>query len=93
MLAVLLLAGVSCVSGHGGLVWPPIWQDGHFLGLDQVFNADIKGDPVMKDPKTGKQIKNTKTWLTDQAYTGGHGHHFQAVGPHTNLDNCKASWN
>ena len=40
MLLNLLLAGVGVASvhGHGGVVWPPIWQDGVGLGLDEVYS-------------------------------------------------------
>merc|ERR1712037_817228 len=73
ILPIFLLAGVSGVLGHGGMVWPPIWQDGNALPLDEVWNNRIVGNPPMKDPATGKLIDNTKSWLTDQSYTGGHG--------------------
>merc|ERR1712088_440923 len=73
MLPIFLLAGVSNVLGHGGMVWPPIWQDGYALPLDEVWNNHIEGNPTMKDPATGRWINNAKSWLTDQSYTGGHG--------------------
>ena len=70
------------------MVWPPIWQDGNALSLDEVYNNRIMSKPVMKDPKTGKAIDNTKAWVTDQAYTGGHGANFTGIGVHTNKDTC-----
>ena len=54
MLSIFLLAGVSTVLGHGGMVWPPIWQDGNALSLDEVYNNRIMSDPPVVDPKTGK---------------------------------------
>merc|ERR1712121_454391 len=91
----LLLATVSSVHGHGGMVWPPIWQDGVGLDIEEVFSLEIKSDPVVVDPKTGIRIDNVKSWGTDQTYTGGHGndnytygapHHGE--GPHTDFVDC-----
>ena len=78
MFLLLLLAGVWSVHGHGGMVWPPIWQDGNYLALDDVYNNTIRSDPMVWDNKTGKAIDNTKSWVTDQAYTGGHGAKFSS---------------
>ena len=92
MLPIFLLAGVSSVLGHGGMVWPPIWQDGNALPLDEVWNNRIMGDPPIKDPKTDFLIDNTKSWLTDQSYTGGHGEFPNGTSYHEswilNYDNC-----
>jgi len=94
MFLLLLLAGVWSVHGHGGMVWPPIWQDGNYLALDDVYNNTIRSNPTQHDPKTGKAIDNTKSWVTDQAYTGGHGAEFKGNGTytdpgnHTNYDHC-----
>jgi len=88
MFLLPLLACVWSVHGHGGMVWPPIWQDGNVLLLSEVHTNIIKSDPVVRDPKTGKAIDNTKSWVTDQSYTGGHGAEYQGVGPHTNKDRC-----
>merc|ERR1719295_2033946 len=89
MLLILLLAGVWSVHGHGGMVWPPIWQDGVGLHIEEVYNNRIQSNPPVVDPKTGKFIDNTKSWGTDQAYTGGHGNYnHTGEGPHTNFDNC-----
>ena len=93
MLPIFFLAGVSNVLGHGGMVWPPTWQDGFALPLDQVWNNMIEGNPPMKDNATGIWINNAKSWLTDQSYTGGHGEDPNGVpyhndGPHNNYDLC-----
>ena len=89
MLLILLLAGVWSVHGHGGMVWPPIWQDGVGLHIEEVYNNRIQSNPPVVDPKTGKFIDNTKSWGTDQAYTGGHGNYnHTGEGPHTNFDTC-----
>ena len=67
MVLILLLAGVSSVLGHGGVVWPPIWQDGEGLGLEEVYMSWIMTNPPMVDPKTKNSIDNIKSWSTDQA--------------------------
>jgi len=90
MVLILLLAGVSSVLGHGGMVWPPIWQDGEALGLEEVYMSWIGTDPPQVDPKTGRKIDNIKSWSTDQAYTYGHGENetLAKTGPHTNFVDC-----
>merc|ERR1712088_394974 len=70
---LLLAATATGVSGHGGMVWPPIWQDGHYTPLNKIYNYKIYSDPKVKDPNTGKPIADARSWLTDQAYIGGHG--------------------
>jgi len=89
MVVLLLLACVwPAAHGHGGMVWPPIWQDGNYLGLDEVHTNKIMSNPPVRDPKTNKTIDNTKSWSTDQAYTGGHGPGAEKNGAHTNFDRC-----
>jgi len=86
---LLLVAAWPAAHGHGGMVWPPIWQDGNYLPLDEVQTNNIESNPPVRDPKTNKEIDNTKSWSTDQAYTGGHGvREYQGKGPHTNVDRC-----
>ena len=38
----------------------------------------------MHDPKSGRAVTSVKSWLTDQAYTGGVGDEFKGIGPVTN---------
>merc|ERR1712203_1255938 len=77
-LPVLLLASLALeVSGHGGMVWPPIWQDGHYTSLNKITGYKIYSDPKVKDPNTGLSIADARAWLTDQAYIGGHGDNFK----------------
>jgi len=94
MVLILLLAGVSSVLGHGGMVWPPIWQDGEALGLEEVYSSSIGTDPPQVDPKTGKEIDDTKSWSTDQAYTYGHGENetLAKTGPLTNNVDCSEAY-
>merc|ERR1711963_1385746 len=85
-LPVLLLACLALeVSGHGGMVWPPIWQDGHYTALNKITGYKIYSDPKVKDPNTGLSIADARAWLTDQAYIGGHGDNFKTTGEQTGL--------
>merc|ERR1712080_634940 len=59
--------------GPRGMVWPPSWQDGKHLSIEEVSGKWISSDPPVVDPNTGKKINNINSWLTDQAYIGGHG--------------------
>jgi len=73
MLSLLLCSFITSVLGHGGMVWPPSWQDGEHLSIEKVSGKRITSHPPVKDPNTGKEINNINRWLTDQAYLGGHG--------------------
>lgn len=84
MLPVLLLCTASTVQAHGGMVWPPIWQDGLHTPLEERWDDWAGHNPPVKDPKTNITIAAVRVWLTDQAYTGGHGDEFFGVGPLTN---------
>ena len=73
---LLLVAAWPAAHGHGGMVWPPIWQDGQGTSLEDRRNELAFSDPVVRDPSSGQNIRSVKIWLTDQAYTGGHGDQF-----------------
>merc|ERR1712180_91260 len=81
---LLPLAFIGSVSAHGGVVYPPIWQAGESIPLDEIVNDDAFTDPPVRDPNSGRAVKNVKSWLTDQAYTGGIGDQFKKEGPITN---------
>merc|ERR1712212_963031 len=83
-LTLLPLAFIGSVSAHGGVVYPPIWQAGASIPLDEIVNDDAFTDPPARDPNSGRAVKNVKSWLTDQAYTGGIGDQFKKEGPITN---------
>jgi len=98
---ILLLALVSLsssVSGHGGVLWPPIWQDGVGRPIEELTSHVIMSEPQVRDPNSNRKVWSAKSWLTDQAYTGGVGDEFKGIGPVTNLrnpnsrnfDNCNA---
>ena len=65
-------------------MWPPIWQDGQHTTLESRFDGLAWHDPPVKDPNTNITIGSIRMWLTDQAYTGGHGAEFRRKGPLTN---------
>jgi len=73
MLGLVLVCCISSVLGHGGIVWPPTWQDGDHLSIEDVYSGQTNNYPAVRDPNTGKRIKSISQWLTDQAYIGGHG--------------------
>jgi len=93
MLALSLLlaaAAIAGVSGHGGMVWPPVWQDGHYTPLNEVYNYSIYSDPKVIGPNTNRPVKDARSWLTDQAYIGGHGDNFKMTGLQTNFEGCRS---
>ena len=68
MLLLMVLNLPSLVWSHGGLVWPPPWQDGDHLGLEETYTFIMRHYPVQRDAKTGRVITNIWSWLTDQVY-------------------------
>ena len=84
LLIVLPLAFLASVSAHGGMMWPPTWQDGFGTPIEELTNDTVYSRPVVKDPNSGRAVFNIKSWLTDQAYTGGVGDEFKGIGPVTN---------
>merc|ERR1712032_1632320 len=87
LLAVLPFAYLASVSAHGGMMWPPAWQDGVGRPIEALTNSSVFSRPIVKDPNSGRKVKSVKSWLTDQAYTGGVGDEFKAIGPVTNDNN------
>merc|ERR1712241_1005713 len=84
---LLPLAFLGSVSAHGGVLWPPIWQAGVATPIEELTTDEAFSDPVVRDPNSGRVVKNVKSWLTDQAYTGGVGDEFKGIGPVTNDNN------
>merc|ERR1712184_214642 len=83
-LALLPLAFLGSVSAHGGVLWPPIWQAGVATPIEEFTSDEVFSEPKVVDPNSGRIVKNVKSWLTDQAYTGGVGDEFKGIGPVTN---------
>merc|ERR1719495_1264398 len=75
---------LGCVSAHGGVLWPPTWQAGVATPIEELNSVNVFSHPLVHDPRTGFAVKSIKSWLTDQAYTGGVGDEFIGVGPVTN---------
>merc|ERR1719221_1356965 len=71
------------------MMWPPTWQDGVGRPIEALANDSVFSVPLVKDPNSGRSVVNIKTWLTDQAYTGGVGDEFKGIGPVTNDNNKK----
>lgn len=95
---LLIFAVLSSASGHGGMLWPPIWQDRYGVPIDQLFDHYvsskpdksfwyIRSHPWDRDPINDRAYINPKIWATDQAYTGGIGPEFEGTGPLTNDNN------
>jgi len=68
-------------------MWPPTWQDGFGRPIEALTNDSVFSLPVVRDPNSGRAVVNIKSWLTDQAYTGGIGDQFKGKGPVTNDNN------
>merc|ERR1712212_867479 len=83
-LALLPLAFLGSVSAHGGVLWPPTWQAGVATPIKELTSVEAFTEPKVRDPNSGKVVKSVKSWLTDQAYTGGVGDEFKGIGPVTN---------
>merc|ERR1712055_1242805 len=83
-LALLPLAFLGSVSAHGGVLWPPVWQAGVATPIEELTSHYAFTEPKVRDPNSGVVVKSIKSWLTDQAYTGGVGDEFIGVGPVTN---------
>jgi hypothetical protein len=83
-LALLPLAFLGSVSAHGGVLWPPVWQAGVSTPIEELTSNEAFTEPKVRDPNSGRIVKSVKSWLTDQAYTGGVGDDFKGVGPVTN---------
>merc|ERR1712045_370534 len=89
LVALLPLAFLASASAHGGMMWPPTWQDGFGRPIEALTNDSVFSLPVVRDPNSGRAVVNIKSWLTDQAYTGGVGDQFKGIGPVTNDNNKK----
>merc|ERR1712037_1034696 len=89
LLVLLRFAFLASASAHGGMMWPPTWQDGFGRPIEALTNDSVFSLPVVRDPNSDRAVVNIKSWLTDQAYTGGVGDQFKGIGPVTNDNNKK----
>ena len=55
-----------------------------------MTSFEVFSEPKVRDPNSGRKVWSAKSWLTDQAYTGGVGDEFKGIGPVTNLKNKDA---
>merc|ERR1711962_554260 len=92
MLLLLHLAFLTSVSAHGGVLWPPTWQAGVATPIEELNSEEVFSNPLVHDPKTGKAVKDIKSWLTDQAYTGGVGDEFKESNPWTSPQSWWRLW-
>jgi len=83
---MLLLCLLPLVSGHGGMLWPPSWQDGKKVPLESITSYWVPAEPRVLDPASGRLVGNLKAWLTDQAYLGGNGEEYLGTGNITNTE-------
>eukprot|EP00091_Calanus_sinicus_P005963 TRINITY_DN1650_c0_g1_i4.p2 TRINITY_DN1650_c0_g1~~TRINITY_DN1650_c0_g1_i4.p2 ORF type:complete len:103 (+),score=32.32 TRINITY_DN1650_c0_g1_i4:26-310(+) len=68
MSALILLSLIPLVFGHGGIVWPPSWQNGKVTTLETVDSNIIASDNPVIDPTTNREIKLTTAFLTDAVF-------------------------
>jgi len=87
---LLLQAILPLVAGHGGMMWPPTWQDGKKVPLEEIdtWNGHIPSDPPVMDPASKHLVIDVKSWLTDQVYLEGIGESMVNIGNVTNPE-CK----
>jgi len=85
MLPLLMLCMATGISAHGGMIWPPIWQDGRGLSIEEVIDA--KTLPPITDPVSNITVDHVRCFLSDLTYVGGIGSEFEGVGEATNYNN------
>jgi len=87
----VLVSCVPLVAGHGGILYPPAWQAGEAIPIDEITSYKVYSDPPVNDPKIPwNNITELKSWLTNQAYLGGHGVKYSGQGTATNPECIKA---
>ena len=79
---LLLLCIIPLAAGHGGMMWPPSWWDSKKVPLEEQasWHGDIRADPPVIDPSSGRPMRNIKQWLTDRVYLGGIGNEYENYG-------------
>jgi len=87
MLSLIIACSIPAVFGHGGMIWPPSWQNGLQNPLENVSSNIIASDPAVRDPTTGQEILTTKAFLTDSTFLTGQGIEYAGLGENTHK-NC-----
>jgi len=87
MLSLIIACSIPAVFGHGGMIWPPSWQNGLQNPLENVSSNIIASDPAVRDPTTGREILTTKAFLTDSTFLTGQGIEYAGLGENTHK-NC-----
>jgi len=88
MLSLIIACSIPAVFGHGGMIWPPSWQNGLQNPLENVSSIFIASDPAVRDPTTGREILTTKAFLTDATFLTGQGVEYAGLGEVTNPGGC-----
>jgi len=88
MLSLIIACSIPAVFGHGGMIWPPSWQNGLQNPLENVSSNIIASDPAVRDPTTGREILTTKAFLTDLTFLTGQGIEYAGLGEKTNPGKC-----
>jgi len=88
MLSLIIACSIPAVFGHGGMIWPPSWQNGLQNPLENVSSIFIASDPAVRDPTTGREILTTKSFLTDATFLTGQGMEYAGLGEVTNPGGC-----
>ena len=86
MLVIILFSSIPLVFGHGGMLWPPSWQNGQYKSIEMVDSNDIASDTPVIDPTTNREIRKTTAFLTDHTFVSGHGLEYAFVGEKTNQE-------
>merc|ERR1719419_1333566 len=91
MLLARFLPLLPFVWGHGGMVWPPIWQNSHPIPLEEMWTNKVSSKPMVVDPRSGTNITEL-LWLTDEAFLGGVGQSFKGTGGPITNDECEGRY-
>merc|ERR1711892_958908 len=87
MLSLIIACSIPAVFGHGGMIWPPSWQNSLQNPLENVSSNVIAFHPAVRDPTTGMEIFSTKDFLTDSTFISGQGIEYAGLGENTHK-NC-----
>merc|ERR1719493_423548 len=91
MLLARFLPLLPFVWGHGGMVWPPIWQNSHPIPLEDMWTDKVSSKPMVVDPRSGTNITEL-LWLTDEAFLGGVGQSYKGTGGPVTNDECEGRY-